>query len=129
MGGLGFPACTRGAVHRGRAAHLVLSFSAGVSAASRPQGSAVRARSRLPRGSCRSFNSPHTPSARPSARPQPSRVHRLAAAIFFSLPGIGWISARAWDVGSSFVCRIRPPMRPRVTGVPETASFCSFGPR
>ncbi|KAJ1152678.1 hypothetical protein NDU88_005453 [Pleurodeles waltl] len=50
MGGLGFPACTRGAVHRGRAAHLVLSFSAGVSATSRPQGSAVGALVQAPQG-------------------------------------------------------------------------------
>ncbi|KAJ1202955.1 hypothetical protein NDU88_006750 [Pleurodeles waltl] len=40
IGGLGLPACTRGAVHRGRAAHLLSSPSAGVSPASQPQGSA-----------------------------------------------------------------------------------------
>ncbi|KAJ1116746.1 hypothetical protein NDU88_004952 [Pleurodeles waltl] len=70
-----------------------------------------RARSRLPRGSRRSLNPLRSPSAMRSARSHPSRVHRVAAVIFFSLPGIGRISARAWDAGSSFVCRLQPAER------------------
>ncbi|KAJ1080680.1 hypothetical protein NDU88_000874 [Pleurodeles waltl] len=113
MGGLGLPACTRRPVRRGSAAHLVLFFLAGVSPAVRSQGSVAGERPRLPRGSRRSLDSPRLPSARPSARPQPSQAYRVAAAIFFSLPGIGRIAARARGAGSSLVCRNRPPMGPQ----------------
>ncbi|KAJ1180579.1 hypothetical protein NDU88_005800 [Pleurodeles waltl] len=122
MGGLGLPVCTCGAVHRAGLltwcllsrppGHRDLSLGPGPG----PPGTLSAPSVRRVRHRC-------------SYRPRLSPAGRVVAAIFFSLPGIGRISARTWDAGSPFFCRARPPVGPRVTGVSETASFCSFGPR
>ncbi|KAJ1179906.1 hypothetical protein NDU88_005137 [Pleurodeles waltl] len=107
---------------QGGAAHLVPSSSA-----ARPQGSVVGARSRPPRDPLRSFSLPRTPSAQLSAWIQPSRVCCGRHLVF--------LSRDRPDLRAGTECRISvllpcvTPARPRVTGVSETASFCSLGPR
>ncbi|KAJ1097583.1 hypothetical protein NDU88_002701 [Pleurodeles waltl] len=64
-----------------------------------------------------------------SYRPGRGPAGRVTVAILFSLPRISLISAWAWNAGSPFFLPCATPARPRVTGVSETASFCSLGPR
>ncbi|KAJ1149755.1 hypothetical protein NDU88_002560 [Pleurodeles waltl] len=111
---------------QGGASHLVPSSSA-----ARPQGSAAGARSRPPQGLSPFFQpAAHAissaiglASAQPGASRSPSCFH---------FPG----SARSPRGHKMQDLRFLPvflpcatPARPRVTGVSETASFSSFGPR
>ncbi|KAJ1187901.1 hypothetical protein NDU88_004666 [Pleurodeles waltl] len=119
MGGPGLPACTRGAVHR--AGRSPGAFFLGCPATGIRRRGPVQA----PPGTL-SVPSVCRVRHQLSYRPGLSPAGRVAVAIFFSFPGIGLISVRAWNAGSPFFCRARPPRDP---GVSETASFCSLGPR